>query len=282
MKLFISFDALDGLMRKMGADPVTWRLGGAGLSPREIRSRELAQGKEIPIEDLGQLGGLFEHDGEQVLLYIKDTQDPLDLLLNEPEKSKKVHLTECSTLRNMRKNGRFQRYHITKRFDGKFNCTWIDKEKKQTGEVEAELKVCKNCLQQIGWKDGDSSSSNQGVSKISNFAEMLLTYETLFYSKPERTEYHLVTANYVRNWRILSQNYRQARGWCCEDCGVNLSKHRQLLHTHHIDGNLGNNRHDNFKALCVLCHEKQPFHAHMSATSTKSRSTIEALRVVQS
>ncbi|TWD54207.1 hypothetical protein FB480_103115 [Agrobacterium vitis] len=281
MKLVISFGALDGLMHKMGAVPVNWRLGGAGLSPREIRTRELVQGKEISIEELGQFGGLLEHDGEQVLLYIKDTKASRNVLLNEPERTKRFHIAECATLRDMREKGRFQRYHITKRFDGKFNCTWFDRDNNQSGEIEAELKVCKNCIQQIGWNGYDIKSPNQDLWKNFDIAEFLRTYETIFYSKPERNDAYTVTADYVRDWPKVSQNYRQSRGWRCDDCGVNLSEHRKLLHTHHIDGNLGNNRHDNFKALCVLCHEQQPFHAHMKGASSKYRSTIEALRVVQ-
>lgn len=279
MRLSIDFSVFGSLLNRMGAIQSSWKLHGSALSARESRITELFQGKETSIEDVQQLGGLLHYEGEQVLLYIKDTRATRETLLKEPEKTKRFHLAECKTLTDMRSKGRFQRYHVTKRFDGKFNCTWFDQDNNASGEVEAELKVCKNCLQQVGWQDYEIKSSDQTIWKYFNIADFLRTYETVFYSKPERDEFYQVSADYVSQWPSISRKYRISKGWRCEDCNVELSDYTQLLHTHHMDGNLNNNRPDNFKALCVLCHEQQPFHQHMRGTSSRDRVIIEALRV---
>ena len=47
----------------------------------------------------------------------------------------------------MKSKGRFERYIVTQRQDGKFKVDWKDFETGDTGEVEAELKVCKTALE---------------------------------------------------------------------------------------------------------------------------------------
>lgn len=278
MKLAIDFSVFDVLLNRMGATRSRWKLGASALSQRETRIAELFVGKEIPIEDVHHLGGLLHYEGEQVLLYIKDTRSTRETLLEEPERTKRFHIAECKTLSDMRLKGRFQRYHVTKRFDGKFNCTWFDDDNNTSGEVDAALKVCKNCLQPVGWQDYEIKSPDQGIWKNFDIADFLRSYETIFFTKPERDDFSQVDNQYIREWPRISHNYRSSKRWRCEECSVDLSDNRQLLHTHHIDGNLSNNRPDNFKALCVLCHENQPFHQHMRK-SLREQVIIEALRI---
>lgn len=203
MKLDIKFSRLDALIKIMGAAHSQWRPGQVKLSARQILRRALAEGKEVSADQVGVLGSLLEHEGEQILLYIKDTRSDLDTLRNEPEKSRKFHIAECSTLEEMRRNNRFPRYHATSRLDGKFNCSWIDRETGKNGEVLAELSVCKNCLKEIAWKGYATSEQETARNDIvRNFyiAEFLRTYETLFYSYPDKTASTPVTATYVQEW----------------------------------------------------------------------------------
>lgn len=280
MKLRIDFSPLEVLVRNMGAHRSDWRLSSTGLSGRESSLRELAEGKEIHATEINSHGGLLEHQGEQVLLYIKDTGATRDTLVNSPEDSRRFHVAECRTLDKMRRDGRFQRYHVTRRFDGKFKCSWVDRDTRESGEVDAELKVCKNCLESVGWKEYDARGPDQSAWAHFDIAEFLRSCEPVFYARPNRDEHYVITAGYVQDWWKTSTSYRQSRGWRCEECGVNLKENPGLLHAHHIDGNRDNNRYDNLRALCVLCHSKQPMHQHM-AVNTRERIKIEGLQIVQ-
>ncbi|TYC49379.1 HNH endonuclease [Rhodobacterales bacterium] len=280
MKLTFDLSALDFLVRRMGARETGWRLVGADIAAREKLRTQLEIGKEITFDEIDQKGGLLEHEGEQVLLYIKDTRSSKDTLLKSPEDSRRFHFAECSALSTMRKNNRFSRYHVTKRFDGKFNCTWYDPEKNEHGEVLSALKVCKNCLQEVGWKKYNEALPKDKLKIWKDFdiPEFLRCYETVFYTRPERGDSHPVTPTYIRNWPEISKSFRAARRWRCDRCNVDLSDHRRLLHCHHISGDLGNNSPANLEALCVLCHAEEPHHGRMSCTSAE-RATIESLRL---
>lgn len=63
---------------------------------------------------------------------------------------------------------------------------------------------------------------------------------------------------YHSMWSQLSLAYREKVGWKCEEksCRIDLSEfdHQKYLHTHHINGNIKDNKESNFKALCLLCH----------------------------
>ena len=61
----------------------------------------------------------------------------------------------------------------------------------------------------------------------------------------------------------MTRAYRASKGWCCEECGVDLSEYQEFLHTHHVNGIKYDVRPDNLKALCILCHSKQPNHRHL-------------------
>lgn len=282
MKLKIEFAALDNLIRRMGAVHSSWTATDIKLSERQILRRALEDGKEVSAGEVGNLGGLLEHEGEQILLYIKDTRRDKVALLNHPEDSSKYHIAECSTLSYMRNENRFPRYHAANRLDGKFNCAWIDSNSRESGEVLAELNVCRNCLKEIDWK-GYGTKHQEGtrneIVQAFDIADFLRTYESLFYNRPDKNSSSKVSSTYVKNWGRISKDYRASRSWCCEECSVDLSekKHRKLLHTHHINGVLGDNTPLNFKALCVLCHAKQPKHGHMKPTAHEY-AIVESLR----
>lgn len=69
---------------------------------------------------------------------------------------------------------------------------------------------------------------------------------------------------YTRDWASVSRKYKEARGWRCEECYVNLfdKRHRRLLHVHHRDNDPKNNYSWNLIALCVICHSERPGAGH--------------------
>ncbi len=103
MKLNINFQDLDRLISQMGAPLAKWRTQRVQLSEREILRQELEAGKEVSMDEIGSLGGLLEHEGEQILIYIKASGKDKYTLLNDPKDCPKFHFAECSTIRNQRK-----------------------------------------------------------------------------------------------------------------------------------------------------------------------------------
>ena len=67
-------------------------------------------------------------------------------------------------------------------------------------------------------------------------------------------------SEYTADWRQVSREYRKSKGWTCEGCGVNLSRHRRLLHAHHYSMDKSDNSPANLRAYCVICHSEQPHH----------------------
>lgn len=66
--------------------------------------------------------------------------------------------------------------------------------------------------------------------------------------------------DYALDWSSISTNYRQQQNYICQNCGVDLSSERRLLHVHHKNRDKGDNREKNLIALCASCHKKQPYH----------------------
>ena len=171
MKLDVTFPELDALRRLMGAELSSWTPVN-NLSPREIALTSLGEGVELK-RDLEGLdsgpGKLLAWRGEQCLLYIKDTQQSLWLLQETPEESRRFHVAECQTLKRQRNEGRFERFVVTNNTSGMFRVDWYDWETRQSGETEAALRVCKNCLRLLayrGYKDNKNiaDESEQRVS----------------------------------------------------------------------------------------------------------------------
>jgi len=289
MKLETDFSALDDQMRRMGARETMWRPDESALKPIEQLRRELEK-EGIEIEEITEVraeyGGLLTYKGEQVLLYIKDTGSDRATLILRPEDSKRYHVAECRALDRMRAIGRFDRYLVTTRKDGKFVAEWVDRESGQRGEVEAALKVCKDCLKALNWegyadrklrlvgRDGRRKAKADIWSGF-NISHFLREHVTFFHSRPSGVG--RVGGRYAIDWSIISEQTRRARDWRCEQCHVVLADHPQLLHCHHRNGVKSDNSAANLQVLCVLCHAAAPLHAHMRVTP-KEKALIESLR----
>ncbi|WP_424409569.1 HNH endonuclease [Pasteurella sp. PK-2025] len=261
MKLNIDLSALFACVHKMGVNEfVDIDLNkGEALSNDFDMTIQSRQGFEIDIDLVELTHGVLSFNGKQVLLFIPHhTLHKFDSVLMDPNAGNKYHLTDCKTLTEMKEKGRFARYHVTTNKDGYFQ---INDGISRTEEVR--LNVCKNCLDKINYKNYRHSpyQHKNKVFREFNLNDFFAEYQTYFQNVPEYKNQDKI--GYTKNWQEISDNYRKEKQYCCENCRVDLSSHRSLLHTHHKDGNKQNNDRSNLKALCVECHSKEPDHGHL-------------------
>ena len=264
MKLEVSFPNLDAQRRRMGAPLSNWTPDPRTRKAREQVLSDLARGVALRgLDDVkSDVGGLLTYKGEQILLYIKDNThvDP-KVLENNPSSGKRFHITECGTLENMRRQGRFERYVITNRTDGMFRVDWRDHDTGECGETELALRVCKNCLSNIGYQG--YTFGRDDIWENFDINQFFMYYATFFRSKPGRWDTEADMNWYTRDWSRVSEAIKRKRLWTCEQCKVDLQSVPKFLHCHHINGVKTDNNDRNLMILCALCHVKQPGHGHM-------------------
>ena len=240
----------------------------------EVGELETTKGLEVPLEDIeiDPQSGVFTYQGKHIVLFIPDHSFKYDeVILNPKELGNKYHLTDCSTLENMRSIGRFKRYHATRNRTGIFRIFGNSAQ-----ESEVSLSVCKNCLKKLNYQNYHYNRTE--VFNQFTLEEFFTHYETFFRNEPEDVGQNEV--GYAENWAEISHRYRLSVGYCCENCGVNLSHYKYLLEVHHKNGVKRDNRPENFRALCRLCHSKEDHHNHMKIDEYDSR-LIERLRIEQ-
>ncbi len=280
MSFSIDLSRLQGAMRRMGATPAGTMPPRRSFPPLKPVDIDLETGIELV---KGQFpdneSGLLVHQGRQVLLYIQDHKWKVSETLENGSKGNRFHLAHCVTLETMRKQGRYQRYVITTRMDGRFFISGYDQRINKELEGDAALRVCKNCLGRLNYKTYRTLPGKKKDQLVESFdiPGFFATYSSHFKHLPSRWAGAQGREGYKPDWGEISNRVREAAGYRCQECAVDLSRHPRLLHTHHIDGVRTNNRRQNLKALCVLCHRRQPQHQHLIVREA-DRKTIHALR----
>ncbi len=136
---------------------------------------KLLEGIEIDSLDNISFGidGTLEYRGQKVLLYIKEQSSNHD--------SYKFHIASCATILGFVNNYKFDsKYVVTRRTDGKF----IVNIKYGLGylktNVEVQLKVCKNCLKKLNYKDYNNKfySQQNAIYKAFNIEEFFRKYDS--------------------------------------------------------------------------------------------------------
>ena len=284
MKLALEFSEFQTLKARMRAQESLWRLSSPVLNKRQKLLAELEEGKELPLKDVEtSFGGLLFYKGEQVVLYIKDTRLDQFTLLHDIENSKRFHVFECRTLDGMRRAGRFERYVVTTRKDGRFLVEATDPTTHSVEEIEAPLAVCKNCLSELDWKNYAKLGHGHPGAKVvwRNFSlqDFFAEFATFFASKPQYSDKTAPKGGYAKDWHQTATKIKQQRNWHCDKCGVDLSEpqNQRLLHGHHKNGVVSDNRPSNIAVLCLLCHSEQPDHQWMKP-SISDKLQIENLR----
>ncbi|AWG95622.1 HNH endonuclease [Actinobacillus pleuropneumoniae] len=266
MKLSVDFRALFTAVKKMGVEKITpislLPTNQAIKTDFEVQINSRSGFEVSNIEDVEVKFGVFTYNGWHVLLFIPDHSygSTFDRTIEDSSQGNKYHLTDCSTLENMRQRGRFQRYHATNNTEGIF--TIFDAYGR---EAEVALHACKNCLRQLGYYPYNTF----------NLVGFFEKYDSHFCNLPKAINQD--KAGYHQDWENISRQYRESHQYCCEQCGVNLTSHKHLLDVHHKNGVKQDNRKDNLIALCKICHSEQDSHGHYYV-SLMDRQIIESLR----
>lgn len=270
MKLNINFSPLLTAVDLMEAECKGQFLFEFHQNSIETIDLELASGKDVELKDVDVSSGLLSYKGRQVLLYIKDHGQGVYAAISSPSGGRRYHVADCATLKGMREQGRFERYVVTNDTSGEFLISGMGIEGK------ARLQVCQNCLSALNYKGWSTGAIRNEILYHFNMGEFFATYSSFFPHMPSRNAEDMQTG-YSDDWAKISSHYRVEKGFCCEECNVNLKAHRTLLHVHHINGVKSDNKPKNLKALCLDCHSKQPAHQHM-ILSHSERQLINKLR----
>lgn len=272
MKLpdFLNFSPFNKLRQSMGAE----KLGSFDL----IISREYTNSKEkkeletsgVEIDSLDDIyelqDGTLAYKDTRILLYIRDINTSHGVY-SQNNKLPKFHVAWCQTLNHMQASKRFDRYVLSTRTDGIFEIRKVGRTENDTISSNHSLHVCKHCLNKLHYKGyGKNLFKNNGIYKEFSTAIFFNEYPTSPLNSKPKSRYTSASAPtdvYPNNFQEISLKYREGVNWKCEKCGDDLANFKKYLHTHHINGRKHNNNSSNLKALCIVCHAKEPSHGSM-------------------
>ncbi len=266
MKLTIDLSMLHNAVNIMGAERIEFELSNK-LIPIEPIDKQLNEGLEVEFSDIEFETGLASYQGRQILLYIKDHSynNKIYGVLDDGSKGNKFHVADCEILERMRQKGRFDRYVVTNKLDGLFAVSGTDNRTNELIEGETKLNVCQYCLESINYqkfasvkKGGLRRNFVQGF----HLADFFDTYSSFFKFMPTGVANNQ-TSHYSKDWGNVSKKIREKFNYQCQQCGLDLSQYKRLLHVHHINGVKSDNSTSNLTPLCCDCHRKQPDHQHM-------------------
>jgi hypothetical protein len=274
MKLNNTFPELDILIKKMGATEIRWKSSGR-LTNLQLQKLSSIEGLERTLEDIEMdEHGLMYIDGQPVILFIKDTWNTADMLNHDPKGPNRIRfhvVGDCTTMEQMKRRKRYDRYTFTANQGGKF-LLFARKEKYSNLKVKvtAELAVCMNCLIRLKYKgsghDGIGKPNNEtrAAKEKFNIKNFFNNFVQTLISKPKFSEISYPEPEYTAEFEMIKKKLKEAWKYKCSnsECKVDLSllAYRAMLHCHHIDGNPGNNNEHNLEVLCICCHAEKGWH----------------------
>ena len=188
------------------------------------------------------------------------------------KESKRIHLGKCKTIERMIEREEFFKYHGNQRKDH------IRQALANDGECNVPLFVCKNCIEKFNI--AKIFIRKQKIAKNFDFVGWFNKTKSTGRLFDDVQSDTAPADAYPKNWHTISREYRAKANWTCECCRVNLHNIKYLLDAHHISKRKSDCSDENLKALCKLCHAKQPYHGHMGHRED-TQPYIEELRQQQ-
>jgi hypothetical protein len=269
---FIEFEPFNRLRRLMDAPLPNDFSSGYVINrlTRDDLDKALEGIEGVTVDDIEQVqplpDGTLAYRDRRILLYIRDQSsyrehDPRALL-------PRFHVSDCRTLKRMRAEGRYERYVVSQRTDGRFKMNFLFNDGNTQSDI-CELNVCRNCLEFLSYKGySHSSRKRRHIHSTFSLSEFFAIYpKNLISALPLHTEHTAPLNRYRNGFQEASTRYRAEHGWTCENkqCGVDLSDPsiRKYLHTHHVNAQKHDDCEENHRALCIRCHAEEPMHAHL-------------------
>lgn len=255
---------------------------------------ESSEGIIVEFDEIEELAGgsLLTYKENLAILYISDTNRSKSYLEDDAfvrkspkggneTKAPKFHFAWCTTLEHMRNKNRYDRYVLVRNADGLFRV--YAKEDKYSEPYELDkrvnLYVCQNCLSGRLGKETDKIVGYKGFHKnwsqdekykavedfnIKQFLDENEGVVTTIKHATKHTDQTDRVNIYTHDFREVSRELREESGWTCSSCNVDMSRKKQGLHTHHINGVKYDNKKKNLMVLCALCHKNiDEFHKTM-------------------
>ncbi len=273
------FKKLDEVIAKIGAVETSQPLQSLGERERQEIIIDLIDGVTVRAEDYDNIetvNGMLSYGGEHCFLYIDHPKerglDTRMMLETIPcTDGPKFHLTKCTTLERMHRDGRSDRYILIQNPNGDFPCYPHNEDLKfYDYKINAKLIPCRHCLDAVGYMN--FSIKDWSPEKKEEFANNFNIKKFLDHQSPFFFEQRFYNAHphHGRNNRNPNapktrENLISRRGTKCQnqECSIDLKDKTELLHMHHINGISGDDRDSNLVLLCALCHAQQPLHQGM-------------------
>lgn len=278
MKLKVDLTLLQRAVHIMGASEIEFDISHDSIPIQPIDA-QLGEGLEVNFETIDFEDGLASYEGRQVLLYIRDHGNKILDALEDGSKGRKFHVADCRTLIEMRRKGRLERYVVTNNLNGSFSISGEDWKSRKFYEGETSLQVCKNCLKYLNYKGFQTQRSTAEIFNRFDLKDFFDTYSSYFKFLPSGIA-DKINTGYTNDWDEISKKTKVQFNYVCQQCGLELTNNKRLLHTHHINGVKHDNRLDNLTPLCADCHRKQPNHQHLFIKHEDTQ-TINHLRRMQ-
>lgn len=283
MKLSVDFSALHLAVAPLGHSISDFKISNHAsdwINVGEHLINGLILGQDIDLKEIDGSAGILNYKGYQVMLYIPDQGYNIEVALADGKhrQARKIHVAECSTLETMRQTGRFGRYDVISRLDGKFPVFGFNPLSGKEESGEADLGVCKNCLTILNYKGYESGTGVKKSEIFNNFSFEGFFEDFSSYFKSLPLGGTKSKSKYPPDWATISTNLRAELNYTCEQCGVQLAENAKLLHVHHINGVKTDNSRANLRALCADCHKKQPHHDHLYVSNEDTQRINEYRR----
>ena len=279
MRLNNKFDALWKAVRRITEQTTDFSLDiqSNWVVPEYERiAIELKSGKDITISEVEIHNKLLTYKGQHVVLYIRDHGFKYERAVHNENERNKYHVADCGAITNLKNAGRFERLVATTNTSEKFLITGTTSSSRNTQqEATVRLRVCKACLIKLNYNNYKDSHEKFSIYEYFDLEEFFKTYSSFFKQLPSAASKINNSSVYADNWEQISKARKALTGYCCQNCGVDLSNHPGLLHTHHINGVKRDNNFKNLKVLCIECHKAQPSHTHLKISTNDLKTLID-------